>query len=107
MMKASLPATSAAASCKDDTVSTPACDHARLRVMTILRRFGKGRLIESKVLRPMMMGWPEVVRLKCARSSGRCQGRVLLMPMPRRLSVATMTDNAAGAEDVGDMPILV
>src|SRR5450830_37257 len=106
-MKEKVPATNAAASCKDDTVSTPACDHSRLRVMTILRRFGRGRPMESKVLRPMMIGWPEVVRLKCARSSGKCQGRVLLMPMPCLLSVATMTHSAPEAEGVGDMPILV
>src|SRR5450830_1782923 len=106
MIKASVPATRLAAACKDDTLSTPACDQAGLRVMTILRRLGGGRPIESKVLRPMMMGWPEVVRLKWARSSGKCQGRVLLMPMPPAMSVATMTQSAPRSREDGDMRVI-
>ena len=33
--------------------------------------------MESKVLRPMTIGWPIVVRLKNAKSSGRCHGIAL------------------------------
>ena len=50
----------------------------------MLRRPGSGRNLggsESQVLRPMMTGQPSVVRLKCARSSGRCQGSVPFLPM--------------------------
>ena len=58
--------------------------------MTILRRFGSGRPMDSNVLRPIIMGWPEVVRLKCAKSSGKCHGSVLRTPIPLSASVATM-----------------
>ena len=50
---------------------------------------GKGLPMESKVLRPMTIVWPVVVRLKKARSSGKRQGRVLLIPIPPLRSVAT------------------
>ena len=36
---------------------------------------------ESHVLRPMTTGQPAVMRLKCAMSSGRCQGRALSLPI--------------------------
>ena len=54
------------------------------RVTTTLVRPGSGRNLagmESQVLRPMITGQPSVVRLKCAKSSGKCQGMVPLKPM--------------------------
>jgi hypothetical protein len=36
---------------------------------------------ESQVLRPMITGAPAVCCLKCAMSSGRCQGMVLSLPI--------------------------
>jgi hypothetical protein len=46
--------------------------------------------MDSKVFLPIRMGWPVVVRLKNAKSSGSRQGRVLSMPMPLWRSVATI-----------------
>src|SRR5512138_1257529 len=59
--------------------------------MTILVRPGKGRPSDSKVLRPIRMGWLSVSALKCARSSGRRQGRRFSMPMTRFFASAAMT----------------
>src|SRR5574343_398360 len=64
--------------------------------MTMLRRLGSGRPRDSQVLRPMMMGWPLVVSLKCFRSSGRCQGSAprpssLVQPMMPLRAMATMS----------------
>jgi hypothetical protein len=55
-----------------------------------LRLLGRGRPMESYVLRPITMGWPVVVRLKKARSAGKCQGRVPPRPMIPDGVMATM-----------------
>src|SRR5260363_99233 len=49
--------------------------------MTRLRRPGNGRPIDWCVLRPMITGAPIVVRLKKARSSGKCHGNCLPRPI--------------------------
>ena len=75
------------------TIRAPAACQPGWRVMTTLVRPGRGLNFggrESQVLRPMITAQPRVWRLKCARSSGRCQGRVLLAPMtPLLLLVPT------------------
>ena len=38
------------------------------------------------------MGWPNVIRLKYAKSAGRCQGIWLLLPMTRFLAIATIIE---------------
>ncbi len=40
----------------------------------------------------MMTGWPVVVRLKCARSAGRCQGMALFLPIAPLRARATMRE---------------
>src|SRR5512141_1477726 len=59
--------------------------------MTMLVRPGSGRPSDSKVLRPIRMGWLRVSALKWARSSGRRQGRRFSMPMTPFLASAAMT----------------
>jgi len=50
----------------------------RRTAVYLLRNFGGS---ESQVLRPITTGQPMVWRLKCAMSSGRCQGRALSLPI--------------------------
>ena len=59
------------------------------RVTTTIWRPGRTRPIESQVSRPMMIVLPMVVRLKCARSSGRCQGSLLRWPIAPLSALAT------------------
>ena len=46
--------------------------------------------MESKVLRPMTIGCPEVLFLKNLRSSGRCHGSPPSFPITRSGVMATM-----------------
>ncbi len=48
--------------------------------------------MESKVRRPMTIGWPIVVRLKNAKSSGRCHGIALPDPMTPLRPTATSSE---------------
>ena len=48
--------------------------------------------IDSNVLRPMIMQFPIVVRLKYLRSSGRCQGKLLFRPITMFSSMAQIND---------------
>ena len=58
---------------------------------TMLRRPGNAPWgSDSKVCLPMIMACPQVVSLKWARSSGRCQGSVPSMPIARLRAMATM-----------------
>ena len=57
----------------------------------MVRRPGSTRPIESNVLRPMTIGWPIVVRLKNAKSSGRCHGMSLSAPMTPLRPTAAMS----------------
>lgn len=58
---------------------------------TMLRRPGNAPWgSDSKVCLPMIMACPQVVSLKWARSSGRCQGSVPSMPIARLRAKATM-----------------
>src|SRR3989344_9306125 len=73
--------------------SAPSARQAVLRVMTMLRRPGSGRPMESQVLRPMMTGQPSVVRLKNFRSSGRRHSRALSLPMAPLRATAAMSES--------------
>ena len=46
--------------------------------------------MDSKVFRPMITGCPSVFFLNQAKSAGRCQGNLLLMPITRFLAIATI-----------------
>ena len=61
------------------------------RVTTMVRRPGRARPIDSNVLRPMTSGWPMVVALKWARSSGRCHGIPPSRPMTPLRPTAAMS----------------
>ncbi len=78
------------ASSRLEAVWTPSWVQSLFRVMTMLARLGSGRPMDSKVFRPIRMGWPLVKALKRLRSSGRCQRRALPPPMRRFWSWATM-----------------
>src|SRR5690606_7083149 len=58
----------------------------------ILSLLGNGLPRDSNVLRPMITGCPEVVRLKNRRSLGRCQSNPLSLPMTLFSAAATMMD---------------
>ncbi len=82
------------ASCMDCTPWKSSDSWARIceRLMTMCGRPGSipGRL--SKLLRPMIIGLPMVVVLKCLRSAGRCQMSVLFLPMTLFSAMATIAD---------------
>jgi hypothetical protein len=95
--------TRARASSRVWATSTPSCCQAVLRVTMMLRRPGRGRPMDSKVLRPMMTGQPRVVRLKNLRSSGRCHSRALSLPMaPLRATAAIRMRVEVGMEAFKD-----
>src|SRR3989338_10908231 len=63
--------------------------------MTMFVRFGNGRNFsgkDSQVLRPIKTVLPRVSFLKCARSSGKYQGRAPLLPMQLLAAIAAMRD---------------
>src|SRR5919106_6477328 len=66
---------------------------------TMFCRPGKARPIDSWVLRPMIIGLPMVMRRKCFRSAGKCQGRSPLVPMARRRSIATTIDTFMSGQE--------
>jgi hypothetical protein len=37
--------------------------------------------MDSQVMRPITTDWPKVVLLKCAKSSGKCQGKSPFLPI--------------------------
>src|SRR5699024_10750948 len=62
----------------------PGAEYSGLRVSTTFVRPGSGRTFggrDSHCRRPITTASPEVVRRKCFRSSGRCQGRSLSLPI--------------------------
>ena len=62
----------------------PCACQSGCRVTTTLNRPGSGLNrggSESQVLRPMMTGQPIVVFFKWAKSSGKCQGMLPLLPI--------------------------
>ena len=69
------------ASSIDPTACMPSNGMRPLRVSTRLRRFGSARPNDSAVLRPIRMGLSSVNALKRFRSSGRCQGSALSLPI--------------------------
>ena len=66
------------------------CCTRRYSLMTIVLRFGNGRPMDSKVLRPMTIVWPVVICLNHLKSSGRCHGILLSQPMTRLRDMAAM-----------------
>ena len=78
------------------TTLAPSILKSFCRVTMMLGLFGKGRFIESKVFRPIIMWCPMVSDLKCFKSSGQCQGKVLLMPMVRFFAIATIMEMRVG-----------
>src|SRR5690606_24237977 len=73
----------AMASSSEANTSAPSRRRSVWRLTTIFSRPGSGRPRESQVLRPMMIGLPRVMALKCLRSAGRCQGIWLSRPITR------------------------
>src|SRR5690606_13973690 len=71
------------------------------RVMTMLRRPVSDRPMDWKVLRPIRMGLPNVLRLKCARSAGRCQGSALSRPITSLSDAANAADSSEGTSAPG------
>src|ERR1700746_1028790 len=68
--------------------STPA--KFPVRVTTRLRRPGRGLPMDSKVLRPIKMGWPIVTSLNHLCSPRRRQGILLFCPITRFRVIATI-----------------
>src|SRR6266851_3711477 len=75
-------------------VEQPRALYAGFRVRTMLNRPGSGFPINSKVLRPMMIGFPQVSARKRRRSFGRCQGKPVSSPIRPRLSIAAMMETS-------------
>lgn len=60
--------------------------------MIILRRPGSGLPIDSKVFRPIIIGDPNVIFLKCLRSADKCHGIWPSRPIMPLLAIATIND---------------
>ena len=72
------------AASKDATTCAPGAEKDGRLDTTMLLRPGSGRNFsgkDSQVTRPITTGWPSVVRLKCAKSSGKCQGSWPCLPI--------------------------
>ena len=78
------------ASVKFDATRQSGAVNLGFRVRIMLVRLGSALPMLSKVLRPMMTHAPVVVFLKNLRSSGKCQGRLLLSPSIWLLLMATI-----------------
>src|SRR3989344_2147313 len=81
------------AASNEPAVTTPSCFHEGSCVTTILVRPGKGPPkypnIDSNVFLPMMIGCPEVNRLKRFKSSGICHRSLPSFPSSRFFPIAT------------------
>ena len=84
------------------SVRTPVTEPG-LRVSTTVSRPGNGRPIDSNVLRPIASTWPIVVSLNHLKSSGKCQGMVLPLPIARLSDIAAMA--LKGRADIGHTAI--
>src|SRR5437763_5549500 len=72
----------------------PGALYSGLWVRTTLNRPGSGFPINSKVLRPMTTGFPQVYARKRRRSLGRCQGKPVSSPIRPRRSIAAMMETS-------------
>ena len=81
------------ASSREETTSTPFSHKDLSLLITILRLFGKGRPILSNVLLPITILEFKVTALKCFKSSLKCQGISLLMPITKLSASATISSS--------------
>ena len=83
MIMTSVPSDRATASPSEWTMSQPSARKEASRVTTTFCRPGKALPIDCQVRRPMTIGLPMVISLKCLSSRGRCQGKTPSSPMAR------------------------